>query len=265
MRDSAGNDDRLKRFLTPAEIRELFLEMIVSRQCASGNGELLMNEFADGALGVGDRVGRVPAWFRAQELGLAIGCSPSIITTVFGSPDQPSLVAFNRSAKRQARAEENDRIRAHNAEAKRRGLKSYAKPIDEAQGCSGCVACVPDARLRPRRVLDGRRLGTWVPKNPNGLGRHASATVERQLRRERDKDWNANVRRLTGGARDLRRIDRENAKAAALELRKQRAESGRAQMQKRRAEQKAMRAVARRAGVSVQAGELTIDKPSGQP
>lgn len=238
----------MTRRLCSNEIKALFEELNVSQQCASGNGGALIPQFADGA----------PGWFVAAELGLALDAGPSILTTIFGGPgywngnsvvEQLPLAEHTARARAQVRSQQNQLIKAKLAASPSKVLRTQLKPIAEPRGCTGCVSCVPDARLRPIKRPQPASLASWTPHDPNAQGRKEFRTVERQRRRDGEQDWRDNVRRLTQGGRDLRRLANNviRAKEGKAPIKPRRSGAGRAQMAKRRDEQDAMRAVVRRA------------------
>jgi hypothetical protein len=239
--------EQLRR-LSTEEIKALYEELIVSLQCGGGNAGALIPQFADG----------VPGWFRAAELGLALDAGPSILTTVFGGPgwwngqhvvEQLPLSEQTARARQQARHTLNALIKAKLGASPSKILRARLKPIAEPRGCTGCVACVPDARLRPIKQVQAERLATWTPRDPNALGRWATRGVERRRRLDATKEQRRQLRDLTRGARDLRRLENNEirAKAGKPPIAPRRSSTGRSQMAQRRAEQHAMRAVVRRA------------------
>jgi len=255
MRDSAGNEDRSKVFLTDDDIKALWEERLVSLQCLTGNGEGLIPQLADG----------VPGWFKAQELGLALDQSPSILSTVYGCPqhDVPSLREANASRKHLERDLENSLIKALLAATPSKVVRARVKLIPPARGCSGCSSCVPDTRLRPTRGRDRARLASWTPGSMRPVDAavvsflRAAAVAVRRARRE-DR---AVISFLRAGAAAIRRA-RSDGQSATKRQRKDRHNGARAQMQARRDETKAMRAVARRVGVRVKNGSVTREGSS---
>lgn len=62
--------------ITRAEtIKELWLELLVSRQCGASHAERVIPDVVS-----------VPGWFRARELGLALGEGPDVFWTMRNLP-----------------------------------------------------------------------------------------------------------------------------------------------------------------------------------
>jgi hypothetical protein len=226
MRDSSAATH--KHFLTADEIAELWLEQKVSQQCATGSGHFIV-EHADGPSGP----------FKAKDLGLAFSEGPSILTTVYGAPvgfDMPPLADANEARKDAELKKRNEPIKALLASTPSKIVRSRVKLLTPPHGCSGCVSCVPDVRLRPHRSKTQQRATiVWTP-----------GSKPRELREQE-----AVMSFLKSLAAFVRRAERAH-RSAAYKARKVRAAAARAQMQTRRAEQKAMRAAVRRASEVVE-------------
>jgi hypothetical protein len=214
MRDSLSPDR--KRYLSRADIGDLWLERLVSQQCSTGNGDLYIPQVCGGA----------PGWFRSQELGLGWQHGPAITDAM------TTIRADNLARRKELKRSEEGLVRAAIAHAKQKHIRTRIKPMDDLRGCTGCVWCVPDTRLRVRRAPSLERAWTWTPRDPNRAGRIVAAAAVRRQRDAEEAEWLAQKRRLTGGARDLRRL-----KAVAV----------RAVAKARRSEQRAMRAAVGRA------------------
>lgn len=218
MREPA-DEGRLNMFLTTADVRALHLEKLVSEQCATGNGGGIIPQVVDGPTGR----------FKREELGLGWGEHPSIISV------QATVRADNRKRRDDMVLRENKLVRALLADAKKRKLRSFVKPVEAARGCTGCVSCVPETRLRPRRSPDPIRPRTFMPASDVRRLERAAIREERAASAERRQ---LELEQL----RDQRDLQQANA----LEQRRQRRAGARADMTHRRNEQRLVRAIVRR-------------------
>lgn len=226
MRDSSAATQ--KHYLTADEIAELWLEKMVSLQCATGSGHFIAMH-AEGPAG----------GFKASELGLALDQGPSILTTVYGTPvgfDVPPLADANAARADEELRKRNEPIKALLASTPSKIVRSRVKLSTPPRGCSGCVSCVPDVRLRPHHQRTQQRATiTWTPgSKPRALREQEAVMVF-----------------LKSLAAFVRRAERAQ-RSAAYKARKDRAAAARAQMQARRAEQELMRAAVRRAAKVVE-------------
>lgn len=218
----AGHDvDALERGYVPRGlVHQLFEELNISRQCATGAGGHLIPEYAEGPNG----------GFFAVELGFGRwNPEKDVLQTT------RTVRSDNAGRKQRLKQEHEEQQKKLLAEAQRLGIRPDLQRWRDAEGCGGCGSCVPGARATPRvrlagRFSDWRSSASWTPGSKARALREAEAVV--------------GVFRSLAAL--VRRAERER-RSKAYQARRDRAAAARATMQARRAEEKQMRRAARRA------------------
>jgi hypothetical protein len=137
----------VRRRISPAVVKALFLEKNISEQCATGNGGLIALAADPAPLGI----------FRARDLGLGWREAPSILTV------QETLAVDNVDRKKKLFSDEKNRITMLLASAKKEHLRTRIKQPEAPTGCAGCSSCVSAMRTRPRRARAETRRRQWLP------------------------------------------------------------------------------------------------------